>query len=89
MSRAGEGWSDSRIIKALETSPSMVYRARKQLVEEGVEAVSSRKQRARPTVSRIFDWSLGTMHMTLHEKPPSISIRIQRIPHEGTDLSRI
>ena len=32
---AGEGWSDSRIIKALETSVSMVYRVRKQLVEEG------------------------------------------------------
>src|SRR6202049_4530211 len=39
VSEAGEGWSDSRIIKALETSISMVYRARKQLVEEGFEAV--------------------------------------------------
>jgi len=28
----GEGWSDSRIIKALDTSVSMVYRVRKQLV---------------------------------------------------------
>src|SRR5712671_6986851 len=35
VSEAGEGWSDSRIIKALETSVSMVYRVRKQLVEEG------------------------------------------------------
>ena len=34
-SDAGEGWSDSRIIKALDTSKSMVYRVRKQLVEEG------------------------------------------------------
>jgi hypothetical protein len=34
VSPAGEGWSDSRIIKALETSPSMVYRVRKQLVED-------------------------------------------------------
>ena len=48
VSGAGEGWSDSRIIKALETSPSMVYRVRKQLVEEGFEAVLSRKQRATP-----------------------------------------
>ena len=39
VSEAGEGWSDSRIIAALETSPSMVYRVRKQLVEEGFEAV--------------------------------------------------
>lgn len=51
----GEGWSDSRIVAALETSASMVYRVRKQLVEEGFEAVLSRKQRARPAVARIFD----------------------------------
>src|SRR6266540_345328 len=55
VSEAGEGWSDSRIIKALETSVSMVYRVRKQLVEEGFEAVLSRKQRATPAVARIFD----------------------------------
>ena len=55
VSEAGEGWSDSRLIKALETSPSMVYRVRKQLVEEGFEAVLSRKQRATPAVARIFD----------------------------------
>ncbi len=36
-SEAGEGWSDSRIIQALDASPSMVYRVRKQLVEEGLE----------------------------------------------------
>ena len=45
VSEAGKGWSDNRIIEALETSPSMVYRARKQLVEEGFEAVLSRKPR--------------------------------------------
>jgi hypothetical protein len=32
VSEAGEGWSDSRIIKALGTSVSMIYRVRKQLV---------------------------------------------------------
>src|SRR6516165_7827091 len=37
VSEAGKGWSDNRIIEALETSPSMVYRVRKQLVEEGFE----------------------------------------------------
>jgi len=51
----GEGWSDSRIIEALGTSVSMVYRVRKQLVEEGFEAVLSRKQRATPAVPKIFD----------------------------------
>src|SRR5438309_10393152 len=52
VSEASEGWSDSQIIRALETSPSMVYRVRKQLVEEGFEAVLSRKQRAMPAVAR-------------------------------------
>jgi hypothetical protein len=55
VSEAGEGWSDSRIIEALETSASMVYRVRKQLVEEGFAAVLSRKQRPAPPVAPIFD----------------------------------
>ena len=55
VSETGEGWSDSRIIAALDTSASMVYRVRKQLVEEGFEAVLSRKQRKTSAVSRIFD----------------------------------
>src|ERR1035437_8746729 len=59
VSEAGEGWSDSRIIKALETSVSMVYRVRKQLVGEAFEAVLSRKQRATPAVARIFDGEEG------------------------------
>src|SRR5260370_75459 len=54
VSEAGEGWSDNRIIKALETSASMVYRVRKQLVEEGFDAVLSRKQRATPAGARVF-----------------------------------
>jgi hypothetical protein len=57
VSEAGEGWSDNQIIEALETSASMVYRVRKQLVEEGLEAVLSRKPRAAPAVPRIFDGS--------------------------------
>src|ERR1700678_1037205 len=52
VSEAGEGWSDSAIIKALEISPSMLYRVRKQLVEEGFEAVLSRKQRDTPAGGR-------------------------------------
>ena len=47
VSEAGKGWSDNRIIEALETSPSMVYRVRKQLVEEDFEAVLRRKLRWR------------------------------------------
>src|SRR3974377_312141 len=55
VSEGGAGWSDSKIIAALETSASMLYRVRKQLAEEGFEAVLSRKQRATPAVARIFD----------------------------------
>src|SRR5947199_9485608 len=33
----------------------MVYRVRKQLVEEGFQAVLSRKPRAMPAIARIFD----------------------------------
>ena len=55
VSEAGEGWSDSRIIEALETSASKVYRGRKQLVEEGVEAVVNRKKRVTSPTPRTFD----------------------------------
>ena len=39
ISDAGEGWSDSRIAAALDTSIATVERTRRQLVEEGFEAV--------------------------------------------------
>jgi hypothetical protein len=55
VSRQEAGWSDSQIIKALNTSVSMVYRVRQQPVEEGFEAVLNRKQRATLAVPRIFD----------------------------------
>lgn len=71
ISEAGEGWSDSRIIRALETSPSMVYRVRQQLVEEGLEAVLSRKQRATPAIPRIFDGEKEARLIALAcSKPP-------------------
>ena len=54
-SEAGQGWSDSRIIEALETNASMVYRVRQQLVEGGLDAVPGRKQRATPAVAPVFD----------------------------------
>jgi Homeodomain-like domain len=67
----GAGWSDSRIIRALETSPSMVYRVRQQLVEEGLQAVLSRKQRASPAIPRIFDGEKEAKLIALAcSKPP-------------------
>jgi hypothetical protein len=71
VSEAGDGWSDSRIMAALETSASMVYRVRKQLVEEGLEAVLSRKQRATPAVAPIFDGEKEAKLIALAcSKPP-------------------
>ena len=51
----GEGWSDGRIVEALDTNISMVTRVRQQFVEEGLDAVLSRKQRATPAITPIFD----------------------------------
>jgi hypothetical protein len=71
VSDAGPGWSDSRIIAALDTNPSMLYRVRKQLVEEGFEAVLSRKQRATPAVAPIFDGEKEAKLIALAcSKPP-------------------
>ena len=71
VSELGEGWSDSKIIEALETSASMVYRVRRQLVEEGFEAVLSRKQRALPAVPPIFDGEKEAKLIALAcSKPP-------------------
>jgi hypothetical protein len=39
VSERGEGWSDSRIAAALDTSIATIERTRRQLVEEGFEAV--------------------------------------------------
>ena len=76
VSPAGEGWSDSRIVEALDTSVSMVYRVRKQLVEEGFEAVLSRKQRATPAVARIFDGEKEAKLIALAcSKPPKGRVR--------------
>ena len=71
VSEAGEGWSDSRIKEALDASPSMIYRVRKQLVEKGLEAVLSRKPRATPAVSPIFDGEKEAKLIALAcSKPP-------------------
>ncbi len=71
VSDSGAGWSDSKIIEALETNASMVYRVRKQLVEEGFEAVLRRKQRATPAVPRIFDGEKEAKLIALAcSKPP-------------------
>ena len=51
----GEGWSDSRIAAALDTSIATIQRTRRQLVEEGFEAVLKRKYNPNSARPRIFD----------------------------------
>ena len=76
VSDAGPGWSDSKIAAALDTSASMLYRVRKQLVEEGFDAVLSRKQRMTPAVARIFDGEKEAKLIALAcSKPPKGRVR--------------
>ncbi len=51
----GEGWTDDRICQALDSNESMTTRVRRQLVEEGLTAVLSRKKRETPPIQPIFD----------------------------------
>jgi hypothetical protein len=54
----------------------MIYRVRKQLVEEGFEAVLSRKQRAMPAVPRIFDGEKEAKLIALAcSEPPAGRVR--------------
>jgi len=53
--KAGEGWSDEAICKALDTNITMVERVRAKLVEEGLDAVLTRKKRETPPIAPIFD----------------------------------
>ena len=53
--RAGEGWSDSAISAALDTSINNVARTRQQLVEEGFESTLKRKYNPNSARPRIFD----------------------------------
>lgn len=55
VSEAGEGWSDSRIAEALDTSVATIERTRRQLVAEGFEAVLIRKYNPNSARPRIFD----------------------------------
>jgi hypothetical protein len=70
VSKEGDGWSDGRIVKALDTSPSTVFRARRQLVEEGFEAVLTRKQSPNSARRRIFDGAAEAKLIALACSPP-------------------
>lgn len=55
VSEAGEGWSDSRIAKALDTSVDTIERTRRQFVDDGLDAVLTHKYNPKSARPRIFD----------------------------------
>jgi hypothetical protein len=70
-SEEGEGWMDERICDALDTNVAMVTRVRSKLVNEGFDAVFSRKKRATPPVQPIFDGERQAQLIALAcSKPP-------------------
>ena len=54
-SNAGDGWSDSQIATALDTSLATVCPTRQHLLEEGLEAALTRKHPPTSARKRIFD----------------------------------
>jgi poly-gamma-glutamate capsule biosynthesis protein CapA/YwtB (metallophosphatase superfamily) len=75
-SEAGEAWRDSQIAAALDTSVDTVARTRQQLVEEGVEAVLTRKHSPASARVRIFDGAAEAKLIALAcSKPPEGRVR--------------
>ena len=75
-SEAGEGWSDSQIARALDTSVATVARTRQQLVEEGFEAVLIRKHSPASARRRIFDGAAEAKLIALAcSNPPKGRVR--------------
>jgi hypothetical protein len=70
VSEAGEGWSDSRIVKALDTSAATVFRTRQRLVEEGFDGVLARKHSPNSARRRIFDGTAEAKLLALMCSPP-------------------
>jgi hypothetical protein len=68
-SEAGEGWSDSKISAALDTSINNIGRTRRQLVEEGFEATLTRKYNPNSARPRIFDGAAEAKRIALTCSP--------------------
>jgi len=66
----GEAWSDSQIANALDTSLATIARTRQQLVEEGFEAVLTRKHSPNSARKRIFDGAAEAKLIALTRSAP-------------------
>jgi hypothetical protein len=69
-SKQGSAWTDAQIAEALGTYPVMCGRVRKQWVEEGLDAVLSRKKRVTPPTPPIFDGETEAKLIALACSPP-------------------
>jgi hypothetical protein len=69
-SDAGEGWSDSQIAAALETSVDTVARTRQRLVEEGVDHALRRHHSPASARQRVFDGTAEAKLIALTLSPP-------------------
>jgi Homeodomain-like domain len=69
-SDAGDGWSDSRIATALETSVDTVARTRQHLVEEGADGALTRHHSPNSARRRIFDGEAEAKLIALTRSPP-------------------
>jgi len=83
VSEAGEGWSDSRIAAALDTSIATIQRTRRQLVEEGFESVLTRKYNANSARPRIFGGAAEAKLIAL-----TCGLRRQVMPNGACACSR-
>ncbi len=54
-SESSETWTDEQICVALDTNVTMVARVRVTLVDQGLDAVFTRKKRETPPIQPIFD----------------------------------
>lgn len=89
-SEAGEGWSDSQIAAALDTTVKTVSRTRQLLVEEGFEAVLTRKHSPASARQRIFDGAAeAKLIALLCSKPPKGRVRwtLQLLESEVVELN--
>jgi hypothetical protein len=68
--QTGEGWSDSQIAGALDTSLATIARTRQQLLEEGFDAVLTRKHSPASARPRIFDGAAEAKLIALTRSPP-------------------
>jgi transposase len=69
-SDAGEGWSDSQIAAALDTSIDTIARTRQRLVEEGLDGALKRHHSRHSARHRIFDGEAEAKLIALTRSPP-------------------